>query len=274
MGAQWAKNEVTPAKRRCDLIVYADSGAPAGRGVDFISLGMVYISAQGSPAVIDFALATGTLTNKRRPLSFTAFTFTAATTDICTKVAHGLETGDGPVRLTTTTTLPAGLALLTDYWFIKIDADTFYLATSLANAYAGTRVDITSTGTGTHTLSPSTSKRGIDGLFTYEATQAETAVDTSEIALIVEGSGYARANGGGTYTTVQMGTTIKGFDDIGEGSNTYGDLMRGAISILAAKVSGFNTGTIVFRNLADTKNRWTFTVDATGRLTSVANDLT
>jgi len=84
--------------------------------------------------------------------------FTAATSDVVTYSAAGtgiasnLLTGTR-VRLTTTTTLPAGLSLATDYYVIKIDDSTCYLATSYANAIAGTRVDITSTGTGTHTMS-------------------------------------------------------------------------------------------------------------------------
>lgn len=78
-------------------------------------------------------------------------TFTAATTDICTAAAHGYLTGL-VLRGTTTTTLPAGLSLATDYYVIKIDANTFKLATSLVNANAGIAVDITSTGTGVHTL--------------------------------------------------------------------------------------------------------------------------
>jgi hypothetical protein len=57
------------------------------------------------------------------------------------------------VRLTTTTTLPAGLALATDYYVIKLSDTTCKLATSYANAVAGTAIDITSTGTGTHTMS-------------------------------------------------------------------------------------------------------------------------
>lgn len=57
------------------------------------------------------------------------------------------------VRLTTTTTLPAGLALATDYYVIKVTDSTFKLATSYANAVAGTAIDITSAGTGTHTMS-------------------------------------------------------------------------------------------------------------------------
>lgn len=81
-----------------------------------------------------------------------AATFTAATTDICTITAHGYYTGL-KVAATTSGTLPAGLSA-TNYYVIRIDANTFYLATSAANAIAGTRVDITDTGTGTHTLTP------------------------------------------------------------------------------------------------------------------------
>ena len=81
-----------------------------------------------------------------------AVTFTAAVTDICTAVAHSYATGLR-VAATTTGTLPAGLSA-TNYWIIKIDADTFKLASSAANALAGTAVDITGTGTGVHTLTP------------------------------------------------------------------------------------------------------------------------
>lgn len=56
------------------------------------------------------------------------------------------------VRLTTTTTLPAPLATATDYYVVRISDTTFKLATSYANAIAGTVIDITTTGTGTHTI--------------------------------------------------------------------------------------------------------------------------
>lgn len=82
-----------------------------------------------------------------------AGTFTCATTDICTKAAHGYKTGL-KVQLTTTTTLPAGLATTTDYFVIYLTANTFSLASSLALAQAGTAIDITDAGTGTHTITP------------------------------------------------------------------------------------------------------------------------
>jgi len=85
-------------------------------------------------------------------------TFTADdTTDICTftstaNIPSNILLGTR-VRLTTTTTLPTGLALATDYYVVPITSSTFKLATSYTNAVAGTTIDITSTGTGTHTIS-------------------------------------------------------------------------------------------------------------------------
>src|SRR6476661_398545 len=66
--------------------------------------------------------------------------FTAAASDICTAASHGYTTGLKG-QASTTTTLPAGLALTTDYFVIVLDANTFKLASSLANAIAGTAID-------------------------------------------------------------------------------------------------------------------------------------
>jgi hypothetical protein len=80
-------------------------------------------------------------------------TFTAdAPTDVCTHTNINIENLTR-VQLTTTTTLPAGLSLATDYFVIKQSDLTFKLATSYANAVAGTAVNITDAGTGTHTVS-------------------------------------------------------------------------------------------------------------------------
>lgn len=84
-------------------------------------------------------------------------TFTADdTTDICTytsttNIPSNILTGTR-VRLTTTTTLPAPLATATDYYVIRLSDTTFSLATSYANAVAGTEINLTTTGTGTHTI--------------------------------------------------------------------------------------------------------------------------
>lgn len=77
--------------------------------------------------------------------------FTAAfATDLIT-VAASYETGN-KVWVSTSGTLPGGLSASTDYWTIKVSATTMRLATTEANAYAGTYIDITTNGTGTQTV--------------------------------------------------------------------------------------------------------------------------
>lgn len=79
-------------------------------------------------------------------------TFTAATTDLLT-VSSTTDYATGtPVVVTTTGTLPAGLSADTVYYVINVSSTTMKLATTAANATAGTAVDITSTGSGTHTI--------------------------------------------------------------------------------------------------------------------------
>lgn len=83
--------------------------------------------------------------------SIGTFTITIATPGVATLSSHGLQTGDA-VYLTTTGALPTGLTANTLYYAIRIDANTFNLATSRANAYAGTKIATSGTQSGTHTL--------------------------------------------------------------------------------------------------------------------------
>lgn len=117
--------------------------------------------------------------------------FTANTNDTITYTGGGtgiqsnLLTGTR-VQLTTTGTLPAPLATATDYFIIRIDDTTCYLANSYANALAGTRIDITTTGTGTHTLNwllpRYTNGAGVQAIFFNPAATAMGAA-TPNLAL-------------------------------------------------------------------------------------------
>lgn len=78
--------------------------------------------------------------------------FTAAASDVCTKTGHGFQTGLKGAA-STDGVLPGGLSA-TDYYVIKIDANTFKLAASYADSLAGVAMDITDAGTGTHTFTP------------------------------------------------------------------------------------------------------------------------
>lgn len=65
--------------------------------------------------------------------------------------AATINTGDR-CQVSSDDTLPAGLAAATDYYVIKTAAGRLKLATTLANAYAGSAVSLSDAGTGTHTI--------------------------------------------------------------------------------------------------------------------------
>jgi len=142
-----------------------------------------------------------------------------------------------------------------------------------------------------------TAQAGGSSTITLDASASSTNdIHKGSIVFIVSGTGAGQAREitgyigstkvatvGRAWSTTPDNTSVfqivaaavkPGMDDIMEGTHTYGDGMRGSLSILAGKSSGYASGTIKTRDLADSKDRWTFTVDATGRLTAVANDLT
>lgn len=82
--------------------------------------------------------------------------------------AHGFTTGM-KVQLTTTDTLPTGLSLATDYYIIRVDADNYKFATSIANAGAGTAISWTDDGVGVHTVTPQHNITRTSTNFTIEA---------------------------------------------------------------------------------------------------------
>ena len=116
------------------------------------------VAAAGAPwfaQLVDvqgyYRLSTTNVTGTGSRVLLNGETFTAnAGTDIIT---YALDWNTfTKVRFTTTGTLPAGLSLNTDYWLVRQSATTAKVASSFANALAGTTIDITDTGTGTHTL--------------------------------------------------------------------------------------------------------------------------
>ncbi len=80
------------------------------------------------------------------PAADPELTFTAAVTNIITATAHGLTEGDC-IWVSSGTTLPAGLSASTNYYVIAVTTNTFKVSATPG----GPEVDITDTGTGTHT---------------------------------------------------------------------------------------------------------------------------
>lgn len=94
-------------------------------------------------------VAVGTLTVK----TFASATDVNTGTEVITIASHGHNTGSR-VRYLAGTAPVGGLTNGTTYFVIASTAGTLKLATTLANALAGTPIDLTSTGTGTQTLVP------------------------------------------------------------------------------------------------------------------------
>lgn len=118
------------------------------------------------------------------------------TTDICTCVAHGFNTGDS-VKLTTTGSLPGNLQLLTEYYIIKINVDTFYLATNHYLATIGTHIDIiTNNGSGTHSIYVYGSGMGwtlIDNFaYNTDKTFAPTDVNVASNVITITNHGFSQ----------------------------------------------------------------------------------
>lgn len=134
-----------PAASGYDGAVFTHDGASVitlafggGRGVQYLQPGE-FVASDGSRwyRVTPYARGTGK-------------TFTATTaTDLLTADDNQLIDGRR-VRLTTTGTLPAGLSTGTDYYVVNRDGDDFQLATTVG----GDAIDITDTGSGTHTITP------------------------------------------------------------------------------------------------------------------------
>ena len=99
----------------------------------------------------------------------------AATNVLTNSDAHNLSVANR-VRFTTTTTLPAGLSLATDYYVLTVPSTT---TLTVSASRGGAVVDITTTGTGTHTML-------LQGALS-EVTDTEAAVSTGDMRKILFG---------------------------------------------------------------------------------------
>lgn len=100
---------------------------------------------------VDKAADTIILPANANNLTFATGAVATATDIITLSSTTNYPTGT-PVTFTSTGTVPAGLSTGVVYYVINVSGTTIKVATSAANATAGTAIDITSTGSGTHTI--------------------------------------------------------------------------------------------------------------------------
>lgn len=136
-----------------------NAGAVASATKHILNAGANVVAAAGAPwqlKLVDlqgYYLLSGTdVTGTSGRTLINSNTFTASSSSgLLLTYANDFASGT-KVRFTTTTTLPTGLALNTDYWLVRVSATTARVATSYANYVAGTVVAYTDGGSGTHTM--------------------------------------------------------------------------------------------------------------------------
>ena len=124
-----------------------------------LNVGAMMVAAAGAPwqaKLVDlqgyYRMATTNVTGTGSRTLINSNTFTASSSSgLLLTYTNDFNTFT-KVRFTTTTTLPTGLSLATDYWLVRVSATTCRVATSLSNAIAGTVIAYTDAGTGTHTM--------------------------------------------------------------------------------------------------------------------------
>jgi len=128
--------------------------------------------------------------------------------------SHNFRTLDKVQLSNSGGTLPGGLATVTDYWIIRFDAANIQFAASVADAIAGTEVDITSAaGGGTHTIevqdfedfSSDNATAAKDSYITYIDTLARATSEAFTAVYIGDRDLFVRVRDGGA-------TPIKTFE--------------------------------------------------------------
>ena len=182
--------------------------------------------------LIGFYRVTSVTTTTPQSMTNTLSTFSNftadASTDICTHTNINLMPYTR-VRLTTTTTQLGGLSLATDYYVIKVTDLTCKFATSYANAVAGTAVNITDAGTGTHTITTLlpryTNGAGVQAMMWNTNS---TAMGAATPNLSIGYTNSAQSGSRATPATLPIGKTAAANGLIlysGTGSGKYGPAM-------------------------------------------------
>ena len=149
---QWAAYEnaiqqwlVTGSGLASDHVTWAQQTAPRPTG-PFISMRLDGITGSDWDwqVRVDNILA----------VAVTTITGVNTSTGALTIPAHGLVTGDGQLQFITTGTLPGGLAVVTNYWAVVVDANTIKVAASFVSAMAVVPVTLalSSSGTGSSSV--------------------------------------------------------------------------------------------------------------------------
>lgn len=222
-----------------------------------------FLFCDGSAVSVTTYTSLATVIKGRYGISSGEDDFTADTgNDTLTSNSHGLSDGDS-VFVDSTGTLPGGLSANTVYYVINSTLNTFQLSTSSG----GSAVDITSTGSGTHSaysdfvlpdLRSATLVGAGQRTETFDFTDSDVNTSTDRITVdsnefLYTGQAVALTNSGGSVPT-------------GLSETTYYVIRVNATTIeLATSVANANDGTSVDITGASGGGTHTLTLTMTNR---------
>lgn len=174
-------------------------------------------------------------------------TITIAVPGVVSLTAHGLASGDA-IYLTTTGALPTGLSANTRYWIIKNDANSFWLATSLANALAGTKITTTGSQSGTHTAVRASFGIG-DGSTTFNLPSLKGNVPAGLDQSQSEFAGLGQTGGEKTHTLTTTEMPAHTHTVSAGGGSTSNPGGGGNVALTSSSTSGSTGGDGAHNNL-------------------------
>lgn len=177
------------------------------------------------------------------------------TTNVVTETAHGFTTGQRITYANGGGTTMAGLTTATDYYAIRVTADTFKVATTFANALAGTPIDITGTGNNAQTFTPVINATFISQDGSTAKVKLTVAEGYSPTTLLSDSVNFAQTTGATCVFTnpspvawVSCGTGVKStrtlkIEALNRLDCTAGDRLADLTAILAG-VDGIKINTL------------------------------
>ena len=169
-------------------------------------------------------------------------------------VANGFRSGD-KCRVSSAGTLPTGLSAGTDYFWISVTANTGKLATTKVNAIAGTAINITGDGSGTHTL-----KRRRIQTFTASAS-TDVITIASKIKDLLTGDGVEVSVSGGSLPTGLSASTTYYWIRLTDTTGKVATTRLNALASTAINLTGDGSGTMSIEKTVEPRFSCNGTVD-------------
>lgn len=151
------------------------------------------------------------------------------------------------VQVSSSVTLPTGLSASTDYYVISLGDSTFKLASSLANAVAGTAIDITGVGTGTMTVTPWTFNNQ-SGTIPARVQNINNTTDVNYTTNVITGDFFEDTLDNGLYTGLKvkvysLGTSLP--TGLVQGTDYYVIRISASTFQLASSMANASAGTAI-----------------------------